>query len=65
MKKLENQCCGCATDNYPCRGRSCPNVNVKVYYCDKCKSRIEGDVYEADGYDLCEWCLKGMFIKGF
>lgn len=65
MLKIENRCCGCATDSYPCRGMSCPNMNVKVFYCDKCHAEIDGNVYEADGEDLCEECLKEMFLKEF
>ena len=63
MKRIEDQCLGCAVPGYPCRGKSCPNRNVEVYYCDKCGEEIEGDIYEADGEDLCEECLKEMFRK--
>ena len=62
MKKTENHCCGCATDSYPCLGSSCPNRNVEVYYCDRCKEQLE-DVYEVDGEELCEICLLKMFRK--
>lgn len=60
--RVENRCCDCATDGYPCRGSSCPNRAVEVYYCDQCKEEIE-EVYEVDGEDLCEDCLKGIFKK--
>lgn len=63
MLKYENQCCSCAVPAYPCRGASCPNRNVPVYYCDKCKEEISDDVYELDGEHLCEDCLKKMFKK--
>lgn len=62
MTKYENQCCGCATDGYPCRGRSCPNRRVPVHYCDKCGSELD-EVYEVDGAELCEDCLKEKFRK--
>ena len=48
MRVTENRCCDCATDGYPCRGRSCPNRNVVVYYCDHCKDEIDGDIYEVE-----------------
>ena len=63
MLRVENQCCDCATDNYPCIGELCPNRNVPVYYCDECGFEIDGDVYEVDGEELCEDCLKDMFKK--
>lgn len=63
MLKYENQCCSCAVPAYPCRVASCPNRNVPVYYCDKCKEEISDDVYEVDGAELCEDCLKRMFKK--
>ena len=56
ISRYENQCCGCATDGYPCRGRFCPLRNVPVYCCDECGEEIEGDVYEIDSDDLCEEC---------
>lgn len=63
MKKRVNMCCGCATGGYPCRGLLCPNRRVIVYDCDKCHFPIEGDVYDVDGKDLCEDCLKDEFRK--
>ena len=63
MKKVVSMCCGCANDSYPCRGDHCPNRNVPTYYCDKCGGEIEGDVYDVDGEDLCEDCLKDLFRK--
>lgn len=62
MKKLENHCCDCATEGYPCRGASCPNKNVEVYYCDKCGDLLE-DIYDVDGEELCENCLKELFKR--
>lgn len=61
MVKRENHCVDCGL---PCQGDACPNRNVEVWYCDKCHDEIPyGEVYEADGYDLCEDCLKEMFKK--
>ena len=59
----ENHCCDCAVPGYPCLGSSCPNRNVQVYYCDECGREIDGDVYEVDGEELCEDCLKEMFWR--
>lgn len=63
MMKVENQCCHCATPGYPCLGSACPNRNVEVFYCDECGEEIEDDIYEVDGAELCEECLKKMFKK--
>lgn len=64
MVKYENDCCGCATESYPCLGDGCPNRHVPYYYCDKCGEEIPDDeIYEVDGEDLCEYCLKEMFKK--
>ena len=63
MVKIENQCVGCPP-NMGCMGDACPNRNVKVIYCDHCGDEIDSeDVYEVDGEDLCESCLKDMFRK--
>lgn len=64
MVKYENRCCDCATENYPCRGSSCPLRRVEVHYCDNPKCREELDaIYEVDGGEYCEECLKDMFRK--
>lgn len=62
MIQYENHCVGCAVPAYPCRGSSCPLRNVPVHYCDKCGEELE-DVFEVDGEELCEECLKNMFRK--
>lgn len=62
MRKIENRCCDCATPGYPCLGSACPLVRVEVYYCDKCGDELD-EVYEVDGDDLCEECLKERFRK--
>ena len=61
MKKIENQCCDCAVPGYPCRGDACPLTKVVVHYCDKCGCEID-EVYDVDGEELCEDCLKEKFI---
>lgn len=62
MRKIENHCMGCDAPGYPCLGDSCPNRNVEVYYCDKCGDLLE-DIYDVDGEELCESCLKGIFKR--
>ena len=62
MIKVENHCIGCAVDAYPCMGDACPRRNVEVRYCDKCGAEID-EVFEVDGEELCEDCLKDMFRK--
>lgn len=56
MRKIENHCCGCAVPGYPCRGNLCELRHVEVFYCDKCKEEIEGDVHYENGQELCESC---------
>lgn len=59
MLKIENHCVDCGQ---PCIGGACRYKDVPVYYCDKCNEELD-DVYEVDGEDLCESCLKDMFKK--
>ena len=64
MVKIENQCCDCANGTgLHCLGSACPNRRVEIWYCDECGEEIEGDLYEVDGDDLCENCLKSKFRK--
>ena len=62
MIKYENECCGCATESYPCMGSACRNRNVPHFYCDKCGEDVE-ELYKVDGEELCEECLKDNFEK--
>ena len=55
MVKYENDCCDCATENYPCIGNACSRRSVPHYYCDKCGA--EEKLYDYEGQDLCESCL--------
>lgn len=61
--RYEDQCDGCEAPGYPCLGKRCPKRSVKIWVCDRCKNDIDGDVYEVDGMDLCEECLKERFFK--
>ena len=64
--RIENLCCDCAVPGYPCRGENCPRRHVEVTYCDKCDPKCEyplDEVFDVDGEDLCEACLREKFRK--
>ena len=63
MVRFENQCVDCTAKDMPCLGSSCPYRDVPIYFCDTCGEEISGEVYEVDGEDVCEHCLKRMFRK--
>ena len=56
-KRIENHCVGCPT----CI--DCGLKRVEVYYCDKCKDEIDGDVYDDGEQELCEYCLLKKYKK--
>lgn len=61
MVKYENDCCGCATESYPCLGDGCSFKRVAHFYCDKCKSEVdEGELYEFAGDEMCLECIKAI-----
>ena len=62
MTRIENHCCDCAVPGYPCRGSACPLTRVEVHYCDHCDEEID-EIYDVDGEELCEECLKDMFRR--
>lgn len=62
MVKIENHCVGCPPE-IGCLGSTCPYMNVEVHYCDKCEEELH-EIYDVDGEELCESCLKDMFRKG-
>ena len=43
-------------------GTSCPLRKVEVHYCDKCDEEID-EIYDVDGEELCEECLKERFKR--
>lgn len=53
---------GCVDCGLPCLGIACPNYRVVVLECDRCHSEVD-ELYEVDGEDLCEYCLKDEFRK--
>lgn len=62
MVMMENECCCCATENYPCAGSACPNRNVPHLYCDECEEEVE-DLYKTEDGELCAECVLKMFEK--
>jgi predicted HD phosphohydrolase len=47
-------------------GEACSRRHVEVTYCDKCDPNCEyplEEVFDVDGEDLCEECLKETFRK--
>lgn len=56
MVEYSDECCGCATDLYPCRGSSCPNRNVPHLICDKCGQEFE-ELFSDGQEELCLECL--------
>ena len=62
MVKIENHCCNCATPGYPCQGALCPLTRVEVHYCDECGDELD-EIYDVEGKELCEYCLKDMFRR--
>ncbi len=62
MIRIENRCCDCAVPAYPCRGDYCPLTRVAVHYCDECDAELF-EIYEVDGAELCEDCLKDKFRR--
>ena len=62
MLRIENHCCNCAVPGYPCIGSACDYRHVEVHYCDKCGEELE-EIYDVDGEELCEECLKEMFRR--
>lgn len=65
MVRIENHCCDCAVPGYPCQGALCSLRRVEVHYCDSCKGELseDEDIYDVDGEELCEDCLKNMFRR--
>lgn len=53
---IENNCCGCATESYPCLGSSCPRRHDPHLYCDECEE--ETTLYYFDDEMLCLDCIQ-------
>jgi hypothetical protein len=55
MIKYENDCCGCATESYPC-DPYCKRKKTPHFYCDHCGE--EDALYWLDGKQLCISCVE-------
>lgn len=55
MVRKENHCVSCPPE-MGCLGSACPNRNVIMLYCDKCKDPVDL-LYKYDGEELCADCL--------
>lgn len=53
-----DECCGCATESYPCLGRGCPNRNIPTWVCDECGDEYDEPLEEINGKDYCPICAK-------
>ena len=63
MTKTENECVGCPPE-MGCQGSSCPYRNVTRIYCDGCGEEItNSEIFDVDGGEFCEYCLKDMFRR--
>lgn len=62
MQKTVNECVGCRDLGKHCLGSVCPNRNVTKFFCDRCGIEMT-DIYDVDGEELCEDCLKEMFKR--
>lgn len=60
--RYEDQCVGCTSMGLPCMGSICKNKDVPIWYCDKCEEECV-DLYEVDGYEVCESCALKMLPK--
>lgn len=59
-----NDCCGCATESYPCLGSGCSRRHVAHFQCDDCHDEFEeGELYDVDGEHLCQRCLEDRFPR--
>lgn len=63
MVEYLDECCGCATESYPCMGSACSMRNVPHYFCDKCKDEFQSEELYVmdDGQELCQECLLAEF----
>lgn len=60
MIEIADECCGCATEGYPCWGSLCPNRDVVRMYCDKCGEEVDC-LRRYEGEQWCESCILDEF----
>lgn len=56
MRRIMNECCGCAVPAYPCRGDACELRHVEHLYCDNCEHEEE-ILFVYEGEELCADCV--------
>lgn len=56
MVRIENDCCSCTADGYPCIGDECFRRHAKHYYCNNCNE--ETKIYYFNGSELCLECIE-------
>ena len=62
MKRYENDCCGCATEGYPCI--HCGLEHNPHYYCDKCGDDVgDEELYKYEDMEICKDCLLDIIPK--
>lgn len=64
MVRYENDCCGCASEGYPCIGSSCPLRHVPHLFCDGCPSEEE-TLFSIDEYEFCRSCLSEYLAEQY
>ena len=62
MQRMQDDCVDCGRPEY-CG--SCElNKYAQHFYCDRCGCELDpSEVYDEDGQDLCEDCLKELHLK--
>lgn len=64
MIEYRDYCVGCPLE-LGCEGDSCPFRNVETWICDRCHEEVDpGDLWEYDGYGLCEGCCVEKLFEG-
>ena len=64
MVRYVSMCLDCTALGLHCLGPGCRNRKVAIHCCDKCGAELPDDeIYDVDGEELCEDCLKEKFIR--
>lgn len=56
-----NECCDCATENYPCLGEACTQRHKLIHVCDSCETDSDQIYYFEDG-EYCLTCIESMLM---
>lgn len=56
MIRYVDECVGCSSMGLFCLGASCPNRNVRRFFCDCCQQEAER-LFIYNGDELCEYCF--------